>query len=157
MTEEQFNKIMLRLDDTYSLLKDSVSNTANIAPGISKKSEKGIPWSSILKEKQPKNDYERVALVVNFLNSAGTENSMVTNDNIIDFIRENPDDFMNTNEKGLKGVIRNTVFNETYEYIEFVDKKKKKNYRLSIKGKQLINTLPDRPNAGKKKKSKKEE
>ena len=126
MTEEQFNKIMLRLDDTYSLLKDSVSNTANIAPGISKKSEKGIPWSSILKEKQPKNDYERVALVVNFLNSAGTENSMVTNDNIIDFIRENPDDFMNTNEKGLKGVIRNTVFNETYEYIEFVDKKKKK-------------------------------
>ena len=50
-TEEQFNKIMLRLDNIYNLLKDSISNAANIAPGISKKSEKGIAWDSILKEK----------------------------------------------------------------------------------------------------------
>ena len=103
----------------------------------------GDVWSDCLEKKQPKNDYERIALIVNYLirrqNSEG-----VTVSDIIDFIRQNPDDFSNVKEDALKKAIGHTKNNEKYGYIEFANKKGKKYYRLSVKGNQLIRTLPDR-------------
>ena len=150
MTEEKFKKIMDRLDDIYNLLKREDSKTGK---HISYKPETPelTSWHTLYEEKQPKNDYEFIALVVYYLDSQSEETAR---EDIINFIKKNPHDLRNAGDKELYGAIKNTKDHKSYMYIEFTDKKGKKYYRLSIKGKQLVGRLPARLDAGNKKKSK---
>ena len=141
MTEDQIEKIIGLLEEMRDLLKILASPASVEGPSHQEKRHARAvkDWGMHLEEKKPKNDYERIAMVVDFL---GKE---VNSKDIIDFIRENPDSFVNLNEETLKGVIRNTATHKHYGYIEFADKKEKNYYRLSIKGRHLISTLPNRP------------
>ena len=103
-------------------------------------------WEKYLEEKNPKNDYEIIALVVDWLTRSG-KNS-VSKEEIIEFIRDHPDRISNTEKSKLSSAIDNTKNHDNYKYIDFVDKDKK-TYCLSIKGRQLVKRLPERPNPNK--------
>lgn len=97
-------------------------------------------WEQHLEYKNPQNDYEIIALVVERLTS--NEKQAVTKEEILDFIRMNPERIKNTETEKLNGSINNAKNNSAYKYIEFADEEDK-TYRLSIKGRQLVKRLPD--------------
>ena len=148
MSEQQLEKIVKLLEEIKGLLKDSGSSISVNESSRPKRGRDHVAkdWGVYLKEKEPKNDYECVAMAVDFLGKD------VSGESIINFIRENPVGFTNLDEGVLRRVIGNTAANKHYGYIEFTDKKKKKYYRLTIKGRHLINELPNRPKMNKKSK-----
>ena len=103
-----------------------------------------ISWNAYLEQKKPKNDYEIIALVVGIL--ASDAKKSVTLDGIVEFIREHPAGVKNTKQSALQLAINNTKNSPSYGYIEHVSGKDK-TYRLSIRGKQLVERLPDRETA----------
>ena len=144
MTEDQFEKIMAILTETRDLLKTMYpSSVAGAADCQAIEEVHTAVWADYLKQKQPKNDYERIALIVDHLVRQQKEGG-VTVGEIVEFIHSNPDDFSNVGQKELSKAINNTKNNKSYGYIEFADTKEKDRYRLSVKGAQLVRALPNR-------------
>ena len=140
MNDKQFKIVVGLLTE----IRDAVKKTGGVATalesGVRKKNTpSAMSWGTYIKNKQPKNDYEVVAMIVDCLARAEKE---ITVESIIEFIRENSVAFSNVRDP--EKVVNNTKNNKHYGYIEFTDKKEKKYYRLSIKGSQLINTLQER-------------
>ena len=98
------------------------------------------PWEQHIEYKNPQNDYEIIALVVERLTN--NDKQAVTKNEILDFIRMYPERIKNTEPEKLSSSIYNTKNNSAYKYIEFADEEHK-TYRLSIKGRQLVKRLPD--------------
>ena len=140
MNDKQFKIIVELLKE----IRDALKKPESVATSVKNSSKKrnafsAVPWETYIKNKQPKNDYEVVAVVVDYLTKTGEE---VTIESIIEFIRESSVAFSNVRDP--EKVVNNTKNNKHYGYIEFTDKKERKYYRLSIKGSQLINILQER-------------
>ncbi len=140
MNDKQFKIIVDLLKEIRDALKKSESAATSVKNSSKKRNAfPAVPWETYIKNKQPKNDYEVVAVVVDYLTKTGKE---VTIESIIEFIRESSVAFSNVRDP--EKVVNNTKNNKHYGYIEFVDKKKRKHYRLSIKGSQFINILQEK-------------
>ena len=142
---EEIRDLLIEIRDHLIRLV-SVDGSLNRSPNHAADVVKNRPWKTYLEEKNPKNDYEIIALVVD--NFASTDGSLPTKKNILDFFRSNPDRLENTDSKQLNDAIDNTKNNRSYGYIEYAESDKTKGpkeYRLSIKGKQLVERLPERP------------
>ncbi len=124
--------------------KTSLSSVINTNKSLDESEQEQKSWKQHFEDKKPKNDYEIIALVVRKLTSGAKQS--VPKDEIEKFIHAHPDQIKNT--ENLSGAIDHTK--NDYKYIEFASKKDK-TYRLSIKGKQLVNKLPDRIKNRKKK------
>ena len=149
MSEALLGEIRDLLIEIRDLLKDrSGSDTTSTSIDQASNEPSQQSWEQYLEAKDPDNDYKIIALVVDKLTSS--EKQSVTKEEIVEFIRENPDRITNADPKKLRSVIDNTKNMARYGYIEFVSKDDK-TYRLSIKGKQLIKRLPDRESDPKKK------
>ena len=144
-------KLLEEIRDILTDIRDSLRQPVQVGEGSNLIPNQGIgeseirPWNTYLEEKNPKNDYEIIALVVDHLtNTAGPPPTKKT---ITDFFRVNPDRLENTDSKPLSDAIDSTKNNRAYRYIEYADSDKAKSpkvYRLSIKGKQLVEKLPER-------------
>ena len=135
ITEKQAKIIISLLTEIRDILKGSTKNTA-----IKNSQNTNKDWDVYLEQKKPKNDFERVALIVDYLTK--NEKNGVTKEEIIEFIRKKPSGFSNT--KKMKQVIVSTKANKSYGYIEFINQKEKgeKRYRLSVHGSQHIKEMP---------------
>ncbi len=142
MTEALFKEIRDLLVEIKDLLKARSLPDKNTQTIINQESseQRNESWEQHLEEKRPNNDYEIIALVVEKLTRA---KGSVTKEEIVDFLRDNPDRLNNTNPKALSSAINNAKNKKTYQYIEYANKKGK-TYHLSIKGRQLVKRLPDR-------------
>ena len=154
MSEEQFEKLMGVLEEMKDILKNISENKTKHPThivGTNKEKDINMEWNSLLKEKQPKNDYERIALVLYYLGEMNNKN--IFKEDIVDFVRENPTNFKNIeDEKKLITTIKGTASNKAYKYIEqYQNDQGEKIYRLSMRGKKLVDILPDHPSTSKKK------
>ena len=129
ITRKEFNNLRERVE----VLEEELLNT-----GVPRGSD--TDWNTYLEEKKPKNDYERIALIVGHLSEK--RKNGVTKEEIIAFIRKNPSDFSNT--KNIQAIITGTKTNRAYGYIECANggKKGEKKYILSIHGAQHIKKMP---------------
>ncbi len=98
-------------------------------------------YEELIAVKQPKNDYEIVACIVYHLTGGIVSNS-VTRVELLDYIHQNPGNLKGL--KNLSGVIKHTRSNPYYGYIENVKDAEESSFRLSARGKQLIDRLPGR-------------
>ena len=138
MPEELLKEIRDLLIEIRDILTAKGLSDTTAETVIIQASNKNKSWKDYLEEKQTKNDYEIIALVVERLASNGKES--VAKEEIMEFVRRNPHLIKNTGK--VADSIKTTKDNKAYRYIEFVDKKTDKTYRLSIKGKQLVDSLP---------------
>lgn len=151
MTTQLLTEIRDLLADIKSLLTaDPPRNATANRPSVATHSDNPTPadWEAYIEHKDPKNDYEIIALVVGHITKG--DKKSVTKNEIIEFIRDNPHRIKNVDT--LYRVIGNTK--NDYRYIEFIGKKGS-TYRLSVKGRQLVSKLPNRSDAPKKKKKRK--
>lgn len=150
-------KLLEEIRDILTEIRDVVKRTTSV--GESQLSvtmqqndkNKEISWGVYLEKKQTKNDYEIIALVVDQLTQ--NEKISVSKKEIVHFISENPDHIKNAEENKLSAAIDNTK--SKYKYIKFVNNKENRTYQLTIKGKQLVDKLPERPNMQSRKKPRK--
>lgn len=98
-------------------------------------------YEALLAEKQPKNDYEIVACIVYHL-TGGIVSNTVSRVELLDYIRQNPGNLKGL--KNLNGVIKHARGNPYYGYIENVKDAEEPSFRLSARGKQLVDRLPGR-------------
>ena len=143
MTETLLKEIRDLLGEIKHLLKNRPLSGEIISTVVDHQGGKleRQSWEHYLENKNPQNDYEIIALVVERLARNG--NQAVTKEEILEFIRDNPERIKNTEIEKVSGSIDNAKNNSAYKYIEFADEKDK-TYRLSIKGKQLVKQLPVR-------------
>ena len=153
MQEALLKEIRDLLAEIKELLKGykPVSDGRQVSASKINSEQESASWEQHLTKKDPQNDYEIIALVVEWLTRG--EKRSVTKEEIEEFIREHPDRMSNLEPNKIRGVIDNTKSHSSYKYIDFVDKKNDKTYRLSAKGKKITNELPDRPQSKSKKKS----
>lgn len=148
---EQLIKIRGLLADIKSLLTaNPPPNDESNSLGSAGLGDNPTPanWADYLEQKQPKNDYEIIALVVGYLTQGNKQS--VTKDEIIEFLRKNPKRIKNTTT--LSTAINAAKNKKHYRYIEFISNDDKA-YRLSIRGEQLVSELPNRIEVPKKKKT----
>ena len=143
MTEALLKDIRDLLEEIKTLLKNRPLYNRSIDSVVDQQDGKlgQQSWEYYLENKNPQNDYEIIALVVERLARNGKQ--AVTKEDIMEFIRDNPEGIKNTEAEKVSGSIDNAKNNSAYRYIEFADKNEK-TYRLSIKGKQLVKRLPNR-------------
>lgn len=148
LSESLLAEIRDLLVEIRDLLKSRPVSARSAGVVIDQEGEnaEGKTWGQYLEEKNPKNDFQIIALVVDHLRS--TLGRGVEKEEIIEFIRKNPERIKNVEEGKLSGAIGNTKASPSYGYIEY-EGKNSKSFRLSIKGKQLVDRLPN-SNKGKK-------
>lgn len=98
-------------------------------------------YGDFIIKKQPKNDYETIACIVFHL-TGGIVSESVSREELLEFIHQNPGNLKGLNN--LSGVIRHTRGNPQYGYIETDKDVDEPSYRLSARGKQMVDRLPDR-------------
>lgn len=136
---KEIRDLLVEIRDLLKGSSSFVGENVGIGNDLKKRGQSQESWEQHLKQKDPQNDYEIIALVVDRLISLGKKS--VTKEEIVEFIRDNPDRINRAEDIGVS--IVTTKSNTAYKYIEFVSKDDK-TYRLSIKGKQMVKQLPER-------------
>ncbi len=151
MSEILLEEIRDLLVEIKGLLKSRATASINGDTAIDTSKQEQMSWEQYLEQKDPRSDYEIIALVVKQLTN--DQKPSVTKEEILEFINKHPDRINNT--ETLSACIDKTKSVANYRYIQFVSANDK-TYRLSLKGKQVVSQLPNRSkNTRKKKRSRK--
>lgn len=114
-------------------------------PAQRKESASSSGWSSLVKDKEPKNAYQLIALAVFYLGGKKSEEkqdeSFVSKEELEDFLEKKS--FTHIEDKDLDNL--SSRINATISIYQYIKSEKRGLYALSPRGRKVVHNLPNQP------------